>query len=423
MLGFLKQSIAAVVVLQAAATLASTRSIEVDLQKRVDGYKSSVYFVNWGIYGRGYNINNLPTDKITHIYYAFMNVDESGTVFSGDTWADFEKHYPTDSWTETGENVYGSIKPLFALKHQHRHIKTLVSIGGYTWSTNFAVVAGSETTRKNFAKSAVTLLGNCGFDGIDIDWEYPKTEEEGQNMILLLQAVRDELDSYASQHGAGYHFLLSIAAPAGLDKIGRLKLAELGKVLDFVNIMAYDYAGAWDKTTGHNANVFPDTNNTAATPFNTNDAIQAYKKGGVPAEKLMLGIPIYSRAFEQTSGIGKSYNGVGSGSFEPGVYDYKSVTCESANHHYDKKIMAGFCYDPKTKTLVTLETPNAVKDKAVWLKSENMGGLMYWEASGDKNNSESLISTGSQALGTLDKSPNCLSYPNSKYDNIKNGMA
>ncbi|OAA58860.1 chitinase [Cordyceps fumosorosea ARSEF 2679] len=423
MLGFLRKSIATVVALRAVATFATPISSEVGFPKRDGGYKNVVYFTNWGIYGRNYHVADLPAENITHLLYSFMNFDETGTVFSGDTYADLEKHYYNDSWNEPGNNVFGCVKQINLLKKEHRHIKVLLSIGGWTWSKNFAVVASSDTTRKAFAKSVVTFLKDWGLDGIDIDWEYPETEEDGQNMILLLQAIRDELDSYASRHAEGYHFLLSIAAPAGLNTIGLLKLPELGKVLDLVNLMAYDYAGSWSNTTGYNANVFPNANNTSATPFNTNDAVQAYKEGGVPAEKLVLGVPIYGRAFEQTEGIAKPFNGVGSGSWEAGVYDYKSLPSEGAIVKCDYIVMGCYCYNPKTKTLVSFDTPEMVEAKAAWLKQQGLGGIMVWEASGDKNNSESLIERGSTALGSLDRSQNCLSYPDSKFDNIRNSMA
>lgn len=301
-------------------------------------------------------------------------------------------------------------------------MKVMLSIGGWTWSTNFPAAASTAATRKTFAQSAVGFLKDWGFDGIDIDWEYPADATEAENMILLLQAVRDELDSYAAQYAKGHHFLLSIAAPAGPDNYNKLKLAELGKVLDYVNLMAYDFAGSWSDYSGHDANLYANPQNLNATPFNTQDAVDAYIKGGVPANKIVLGMPIYGRSFQKTEGIGKPYTGVGAGSWEDGVWDYKALPKAGATVQCDDTAKGCYSYDSSTQELISFDTPAMISTKVDWLKGKGLGGSMFWEASADKKGTDSLISTSHNGLGSQDSAQNYLDYPNSVYDNIKNGM-
>ncbi|KAF4944880.1 hypothetical protein FSARC_14558 [Fusarium sarcochroum] len=346
--------------------------------------------------------------------------------FTGDSYADLEKHYDGDSWQESNENAYGCVKQLFLLKKNNRKLKTMLSIGGWTWSTNFPVVAETLTTRSTFAKSAVTLMKDWGFDGLDIDWEYPSSTRDAENMVLLLQAVRDELDAYSARFAPGHHFQLSIAASAGFEHYSVLQIAKLAQIVDYVNLMAYDYVSS--STASHNSNLYLNSDNPGATPFNTNDAINAYIEAGLPGRKLVLGMPIYGRSFVGTSGLGKQFSGVGlanhdQGSWEDGVWDYKALPKSGADVLYDKKAQAYFSYDSGTLELVSFDPPQAIKKKVDFVKKFGLGGSMFWEASGDKRtNPDSLIETSALGLGSLDDTVNWLQYPDSRYLNIASGM-
>ncbi len=218
-----------------------------------------------------------------------------------------------------------------------------------------------------------------GPSGIDIDWEYPASTTEAANFLLLLQAVRAELDSYAAQYAPSYHFLLTVASSAGPTHYGLQPLGAMAGVIDYFNFMGYDYAGSWDSVAGHQANLYPNPSNLDSTPFSTDQAISDYLAAGVPASKLLLGMPIYGRAFESTAGLGQPYSGVGSGSWENGIWDYKVLPKSGAQVLVDSVAGASYSYDSSASELISYDTPDIVRTKVQYIQSKGLGGAMFWE--------------------------------------------
>ena len=286
-------------------------------------------------------------------------------------------------------------------------------------------MASNAPGRANFANTSVSLLANLGFDGLDIDWEYPANDAQAVDLVLLLQAVREALDEYSSTNMLNYHFLLTVASPAGSQNYNILHLKEMDKYLDHWNLMSYDYAGSFSQKSGHQANLYSNPHNPDSTPFSTHKAVTDYIAAGVPASKIVVGIPLYGRAFDGTSGLGQPFSGVGAGSWENGIWDYKDLPRPGAPEMYDEVAGASYSFDSLAQTLVSYDTEQEVLRKTMYARNRGLGGSMFWEASADKHGAQSLIGTAARVWGDeggMDETENCLNYPVTEYENLRAGM-
>ncbi|CAE7191855.1 unnamed protein product [Rhizoctonia solani] len=388
----------------------------------VPGGKINVgYFTNWGVYGnQPFYAQNITTDTVTHILYAFGDCDgQTGMAKLSDTYSDQQMHFDGDTWDETGNNLYGNFKQLYALKLKHRSIKVLLSIGGWTYSQagHFDFVT-SASARATFVNSSIALMEDNGLDGIDIDYEYPDTTERASGFVSLLSEMRAGLDAHAKKKGESNPYQLSAAVPAGAANYQVLQTAQMNQYLTMWNLMAYDYAGAWSSVSDDQANLYSGTDSGSST----DTAISWYTSNGVPANKIALGIPLYGRSFQNTGGIRQSYSGVGAGSAESGIYDYKALPPDGAQVVENTTLVSSYSYNPSSRELVSYDTPDIAKLKAQYIAKKGLAGGMFWELSGDKTGSDSLVRITAQNMGALDSTPNHIYYPYSQFDNIKNNL-
>lgn len=176
---------------------------------------------------------------------------------------------------------------------------------------------------------------------------------------------------------------------------------------------------------GHQANVFPNPGNPEATKFSTEQAVSDYIARGVAASKIILGMPTFGRSFEATAGLGLPFTGVGSGSprlKQPGLWLYKELPRAGAAEAYDATAVTSYSYDNATRELISYDNVRSALEKKSYVFSRGLGGVVFWEASGDRGGSDSLVSTLAFAMGDLNNQANLLNYPTSQYDNIRSGM-
>lgn len=192
------------------------------------------------------------------------------------------------------------------------------------------------------------------------------------------------------------------------------------------NLLAYDYSGNYSSRATHMSNVFAET---GITSLDTNSAVTFYLGQGIKAEKLQLGLPLYGRTFENTSGLGQAFSGIGPGGPRPagvtqtrGVWYYYQLPKAGATVLYDATAQAAYTYDAAAREFATYDNVESTIYKAEYAEARGLGGTFFFEARGDGAGSSSLVTTMRRNFGYLDRSPNNLRYPTSQYDNIRSGM-
>ncbi|TRX97546.1 hypothetical protein FHL15_001301 [Xylaria flabelliformis] len=386
------------------------------------GFKNTVYFTSWGIAQSQYIPQKLPVDDLSHVLYAFTDIAPNGTVLPANPKADLDQKYPDDAHWEPGRNVYGAVKQLYVHKKWNRQLKVLLSIGGGEFSPKFAAATSTEMRRQTFAQSAVKIVTDWGFDGVDIDWEYPTNEAERDNLVKLVAACRETFDRYSFYNRLQYRFLVTVASPAGPTNWRFVDLPRMDRYVDIWHLMSYDYTGSWNPKSGHQANVFMNKANVASTPLNTDDAVRHYESQGISGQKIVIGLPLYGRSFNGTSGLGQNYTSIGTGGPQPGVWYYKDLPKAGGHENFDEVAKATYSYDQMRRELVSYDNIQSTAFKAQYVRNRRLGGAFFWEASGDRADHGSLVKTMSRSLDWLDSTPNNLRYPTSQYMNIRYGM-
>lgn len=405
-----------------------------DKAEAADGYKIVGYYPAWAAYGRAYNVTDIDPTKVTHINYAFADIcwngihgnsdptgpnpttwscqDEkgqtinvpNGTIVLGDPWIDTGKQFAGDTWDQP---YAGNINQLNKLKQINPNLKTIISVGGWTWSNRFSDVAATAATRETFANSAVDFLRKYNFDGVDLDWEYPvsgglegnsKRPQDKQNYTLLLSKIREKLNAAEAVDGKDY--LLTIASGASPSYAANTELANIASIVDWINIMTYDFNGAWQKISAHNAPLYNDPAAAAAgvpdaSTFNVSAGAQGHLDAGVPASKLVLGVPFYGRGWDgctQTSnGQYQTCSGGSSvGTWEPGSFDYYDLEANYINkngytRYWNDTAKVPYLYNASNKRFISYDDVESLGHKTAYIKSKGLGGAMFWELSGDRN--------------------------------------
>ncbi len=358
-------------------------------------YRIVGYYTSWSIYSAEYFVTDIPAEQLTHINYAFMNISDAGTCVLGDSYADVEFRYPDDP---DGLAYYGNIRQLHLLRTINPDIKIMMSIGGVTWSNKFSDVALTPQSRQLFVNSCIQLMNQYEFDGIDVDWEFPVLgrqagrAEDKENFTHLLAEFHQQLQIEGATHKRQY--FLSIAAPAISHFYSNIDIEHIHPYLDWINLMGYGYAGNWTDTTNHDSGLYASISDpNAALGRNTNTAVHVYLAAGVPAEKIVLGVPFYGRGWTgvsvENNGLYQIFEGLPQGSIGSGFFPYHDLvdfTSQDYTRYWDIQSQSAWLYNPSLRITISYEDPQALRAKAQYVKMMQLGGMMLWELSYDTHN-------------------------------------
>jgi len=314
----------------------------------------------------------IAAHKLTRINFAFANL-QGGRMVTG-----------------TSSDA-ANMAALIALKHENPSLTVLVSVGGWLWSGNFSDMALTSESRRIFIQSVIEFIELYQLDGLDIDWEYPGMAgatnhfrpEDKQNYTRILAELRKQFDS--EEKKLHRQLFLTIAAGASSEFLEHTEMAEVQKHVNTVNLMAYDYYEPdSDAITGNHAPLF--TNPSDPKKISADGSVQEFEQAGVPAAKIVLGVPFYGHVWGQVPPLNH-------GLFQPGkpvpkvFANFGNISTTMLNHgfirYWDAAASAPSLYNPTQKIFVSYEDPESLALKCKYVLDHKLAGVMFWDYSGD----------------------------------------
>lgn len=354
-------------------------------QKEVIGY-----FANWQIYARGgaFAPEAIDYTNYTILNYSFFQTDEAGNITGTDPWADTILLRGKVDWGKPQPAYYANTS---LIDYAHLWgIKVLPVMGGWTLSDAFPKMAASQKSRANFAHNCVNLIKTYQFDGIDIDWEYPTYEPHGgtpadkKNFTLLMQAIRDSIDNYGKQ--IGQEFILTAAFGANKVNMEGIEYDKIKDILDYINLMTYDYSGSWSEESNHSAPLYSaEKDSLGSLDWSFRTLTEDY---GVPAHKINVGTGFYGRTYKCVTDVyQKGHCGVDKETFP--IYNgnpmYWRIIEEAENYEekWDESAQMSYMINKKDSSFISFENEKVVRMKANYVLKKKAAGLIIWDISGD----------------------------------------
>ncbi len=352
------------------------------------------YYPGWQWYDRAKLVNPMTIDysKYSILNYAFFKPNPDGTIVGTDSWADDNLLLGPFNW-QTSPATHYTNQSLVGKAHA-AGVKILISVGGWTLSDDFPAIAGNPTKRATFAHSCKGLVQTYDLDGIDIDWEYPGyaahngSLADKANYTLFLQQIRDSLTTYQAVTGKTY--LLTAAVGASQANMANVEWNNVKNILDIINVMSYDFFGAWDATTNHNSPLYAPAQGDPT--FNLNSAVSYLMTNyGVPANKIAAGMAFYGRSVKTTGTPNLHVASAGTVDnitfqTDDGSPQYYNILANASlfTNNWDNAAQVPYLTgNGNLKTFVSYDNKQSIGLKASYIKNNNLRGAIIWEITGD----------------------------------------
>jgi chitinase len=321
---------------------------------------------------------DIAVQKLTRINYAFANIQD-GKIIEG---------FPDDA---------ANFATLNAMKKENPSLKILISVGGWLWSGNFSDTMLTEHSRKVFIDSVIAFIEKYNLDGLDIDWEYPALPgatnhfrpEDTQNYTAVLRELRERFNQEEKKlHRQLY---LSVATGSEANFLSHTEMDKVQKYVDTVNLMAYDYYEPSDKgsLTGFNAPLYANPNDPKHV--SVDESVREYEAAGVPASKIVLGVPFYGHEWGDVQDV--NHGLFQQGKPVPGAFaKYGNIVSTMINpltpdngyvRYWDPVSKVPYLYNAKERTFVSYDDPESMGLKAQYAVDHKLAGVMFWDYSGD----------------------------------------
>jgi chitinase len=331
------------------------------------------------------NPHNIPYDKLTMINYSFFYPLESGEIVGMDPAADL---YLLKGETDLLSTKIVSGGSIIELAKEHG-TKVVLSIGGWETSNNFPQVSADPQKRENFARWCVKHIQQFGFDGIDIDWEFPGykqhkgTDQDRENFTILLQTVRDSLQ--ALEDKSGKSLLLTVSLPAAAVHLLDIEVDKISSIADYLNIMTYDLHGSWGKISNHNSALYGPAQGDSARCLD--GAFKLYHDThNVQSDKITLCAAFFGYSYTNCSEIYGEHQGADTSLFKAGediLYTQIAEKMDIFERYWDAKAQAPYLISKSNSTLISLDDEESVALKSDYVIENNVGGIIIWPLMGD----------------------------------------
>ncbi|XP_028966665.1 probable chitinase 10 [Galendromus occidentalis] len=337
------------------------------------------YFTNWAKYrtGKGkFGPEDVDPFICTHIIYSFGWMRKNKLV-AHDVEAD-----------ESKNGKKGGFEKIVDLKKVNPKLKVLLAVGGWSFGTQmFKDMASNSYNRRLFVFSAMEFLRKRNFDGLDLDWEFPRGKEDKDNFVKLLKDLREAFEAEAKEKKLK-RLLLTAAVSAGAETIqSGYDVPAVAAYLDFINVMSYDFHGKWEKQTGHNSPLYALSSESEWRKMLSMDyGAKKWASMGAPKEKLIIGQGTYGRTFTLSSIKNNGMNAPASGGGKKGeftgeegflaYYEICDMMRKGATYVWDNEQMVPYAY--LDDQWVGFDDERSIRNKMKWIKENGFGGAMVW---------------------------------------------